>query len=88
MRKEYKKDLGVKELCGGEKAIQRMKGLVSVLPLKLMEYGEATREKALKTVLPSKALLKYLPGLCPTNLQQKITAILLDYFKKKLHHLP
>lgn len=92
---EYKKDLGVKELWG-EKGFNTNErtGIRPTIEVNGMWSGY-TGEGA-KTVLPSKAYAKISARLVPNQTSEKITNILLDYFKKiapagvtvhtKLHH--
>ena len=78
---EYKKDLGVKELWGekGYSTIERT-GIRPTLELNGI-WGGYQGEGA-KTVLPSKANAKISARLVPDQSSVKITAMLLDYFKK------
>lgn len=77
----YKKDLGVKELWGekGYTSNERT-GIRPTLELNGI-WGGYTGEGS-KTVLPSKATAKISARLVPNQSSQKITALLMDYFKK------
>jgi len=78
---EYKKDLGIQELWGekgfttnertGIRPTQEVNGI----------WGGYTGEGA-KTVLPSKATAKISARLVPNQSSEKITQMLLDYFRK------
>jgi acetylornithine deacetylase/succinyl-diaminopimelate desuccinylase-like protein len=78
---EYKKDLGVKELWG-EKGytINEKTGIRPTLEVNGI-WGGYQGEGA-KTVIPSKATAKISSRLVPNQSSSKITAILLNYFKK------
>ena len=78
---EYKADLGVKELWGekGFSANERT-GIRPTLEVNGM-WGGYTGEGA-KTVLPSKAYAKISARLVPNQSSEKITEILLNYFRK------
>jgi acetylornithine deacetylase/succinyl-diaminopimelate desuccinylase-like protein len=77
----YKKDLGVNELWGekGYSSTERT-GIRPTLELNGI-WGGYTGEGS-KTVLPSKATAKISARLVPDQSSQKITALLMDYFKK------
>lgn len=79
--KEYSAELGVKELWGekGFTTYERT-GIRPTLEINGI-WGGYTGEGA-KTVLPSKAYAKISARLVPNQTSQKITDILLDYFKK------
>jgi acetylornithine deacetylase/succinyl-diaminopimelate desuccinylase-like protein len=78
---EYKNDLGVKELWGekGYTTNERT-GIRPTLEINGI-WGGYTGEGA-KTVLPSKATAKISARLVPNQSSEKITRLLLDYFKK------
>ncbi|MBS1656120.1 MAG: dipeptidase, partial [Bacteroidetes bacterium] len=78
--KQYKKDLGVKELWGekGYTTYERT-GIRPTLELNGI-WGGYTGEGA-KTVLPSKATAKISARLVPNQSSKKITKMLLKYFK-------
>jgi acetylornithine deacetylase/succinyl-diaminopimelate desuccinylase-like protein len=78
---EYTKDLGVQELWGenGFTTNERT-GIRPTLEVNGI-WGGYTGEGA-KTVLPSKATAKISARLVPNQSSEKITQILLDYFKK------
>ena len=78
---EYKDDLGVKELWGekGFSTIERT-GIRPTLELNGI-WGGYQGEGA-KTVLPSKATAKISARLVPNQSSEKITAMLLEHFKK------
>lgn len=78
---EYKKDLGVQELWG-EKGFttNERTGIRPTIEINGI-WGGYTGEGA-KTVLPSKATAKISARLVPNQNSRKITAILLDHFKK------
>ncbi|WP_207511982.1 dipeptidase [Longitalea luteola] len=78
---EYKKDLGVKELWGekGYTTNERT-GIRPTLELNGI-WGGYTGEGA-KTVLPSKAYAKISARLVPNQSSEKITEMLLQYFRK------
>jgi acetylornithine deacetylase/succinyl-diaminopimelate desuccinylase-like protein len=78
--KEYKADLGVKELWGekGFTTYERT-GIRPTLEINGI-WGGYTGEGA-KTVLPSKAYAKISARLVPNQSSEKITDILLNYFK-------
>ena len=77
---EYKDELGVKELWGekGFSTYERT-GIRPTLEVNGM-WGGYTGEGA-KTVLPSKAYAKISARLVPNQTSEKITAIMLKYFK-------
>ncbi len=79
---EYKKDLGVNELWGeiGYTTNERT-GIRPTLELNGI-WGGYQGEGA-KTVLPSKATAKISARLVPNQSSEKITEILLEYFKRK-----
>jgi acetylornithine deacetylase/succinyl-diaminopimelate desuccinylase-like protein len=78
---EYKKDLGVEELWG-EKGFttNERTGIRPTLELNGI-WGGYTGEGA-KTVLPSKAFAKISARLVPNQSSEKITALLLNHFRK------
>lgn len=78
---EYKKDLGVKELWG-EKGFttNERTGIRPTIEVNGI-WGGYTGEGA-KTVLPSKATAKISARLVPNQNSGKITALLLEHFKK------
>ena len=78
---EYKKDLGVKELWGekGYTTNERT-GIRPTLELNGI-WGGYTGEGS-KTVFPSKAYAKISARLVPNQSSEKITEMLLEYFKK------
>lgn len=79
--KEYKDELGVKELWGekGYTTYERT-GIRPTLEINGI-WGGYTGEGA-KTVLPSKATAKISARLVPNQSSQKMTELLLSYFKK------
>jgi acetylornithine deacetylase/succinyl-diaminopimelate desuccinylase-like protein len=79
--KEYKNELGVKELWGekGYTTNERT-GIRPTIEINGI-WGGYTGEGA-KTVLPSKATAKISARLVPNQSSHKITQLLLDYFKK------
>ena len=78
---EYKEDLGVQELWGetGYTTAERT-GIRPTLEVNGI-WGGYTGEGA-KTVLPSKATAKISARLVPNQSSQKITSLLLGYFRK------
>ncbi len=78
---EYKKDIGIKELWGekGYTTIERT-GIRPTIELNGI-WGGYTGEGA-KTVLPAKATAKISARLVPHQSSEKITKLLLEYFKK------
>lgn len=77
---EYKKDLGVKELWGEKGFVTNERtGIRPTLELNGI-WGGYQGEGA-KTVLPSKATAKISARLVPNQSSEKITKLLLDYFK-------
>ena len=79
--KEYADDLGVKELWGEKGFITNERtGIRPTLELNGI-WGGYQGEGA-KTVLPSKATAKISARLVPNQSSEKITEMLLDYFKK------
>ncbi len=77
---EYKKDLGVKELWGEKGfATNERTGIRPTIELNGI-WGGYQGEGA-KTVLPSKATAKISARLVPNQSSQKITKMLLQYFK-------
>lgn len=78
---EYKKDLGVNELWGEKNyTTNERTGIRPTLELNGI-WGGYQGEGA-KTVLPSKATAKISARLVPDQSSQKITNLLLDYFRK------
>lgn len=78
---EYKKDLGINELWGEEGyTTNERTGIRPTLELNGI-WGGYQGEGA-KTVLPSKATAKISARLVPNQSSAKITAILLDHFRK------
>jgi acetylornithine deacetylase/succinyl-diaminopimelate desuccinylase-like protein len=80
--KEYKDELGIKELWGekGYTTNERT-GIRPTLELNGI-WGGYTGEGA-KTVLPSKAFAKISARLVPNQSSDKVTKLLIDYFEKK-----
>lgn len=79
--KEYKEDLGVKELWGeAHYTTNERTGIRPTLELNGI-WGGYQGEGA-KTVLPSKATAKISARLVPNQTSAKMTALLLEYFKK------
>lgn len=78
---EYKKDLGVKELWG-EKGYTTNERTGIRPTLEVNGIWGGYQGEGAKTVLPSKAGAKISARLVPNQSSAKITAILLDYFKK------
>jgi acetylornithine deacetylase/succinyl-diaminopimelate desuccinylase-like protein len=79
--KEYKEDLGVKELWG-EKGYTTIERTGSRPTLELNGIWGGYQGEGSKTVLPSKASAKISARLVPNQSSKKITKLLLDYFKK------
>ncbi|MEO6455580.1 MAG: dipeptidase, partial [Ginsengibacter sp.] len=78
---EYKNDLGINELWGEKDyTTNERTGIRPTLELNGI-WGGYQGEGA-KTVLPSKATAKISARLVPNQSSAKITALLLDYFKK------
>ncbi len=79
--KEFRDDLGVKEVWG-EKGftVNERTGIRPTLELNGI-WGGYQGEGA-KTVLPAKAMAKISARLVPNQSSEKMTALLLDYFKK------
>jgi acetylornithine deacetylase/succinyl-diaminopimelate desuccinylase-like protein len=78
---EYKKDLGVNELWG-EKGYTTNERTGIRPTLEINGIWGGYQGEGAKTVLPSKATAKISSRLVPNQSSKKITAILLDYFKK------
>lgn len=78
---EYKKDLGVNELWG-EKGYTTNERTGIRPTLELNGIWGGYQGEGAKTVLPSKATAKISARLVPNQSSEKITALLLDYFKK------
>ncbi|MEE6187600.1 dipeptidase [Niabella digestorum] len=78
---EYKKEIGIKELWGekGYTTYERT-GIRPTLELNGI-WGGYTGEGS-KTVLPAKATAKISARLVPNQSSEKITQLLLDYFRK------
>lgn len=78
---EYKKEIGIKELWGekGYTTYERT-GIRPTLELNGI-WGGYTGEGS-KTVLPAKAIAKISARLVPNQSSEKITQLLLDYFRK------
>jgi len=79
--KEYEKDLGVKELWG-EKGFTTNERTGIRPTLELNGIWGGYQGEGAKTVLPSKATAKISARLVPNQSSEKITAMLLDHFKK------
>ena len=79
--KEYKDDLGVKELWG-EKGYTTIERTGSRPTLELNGIWGGYQGEGSKTVLPSKAGAKISARLVPNQSSKKITKLLLDYFRK------
>jgi acetylornithine deacetylase/succinyl-diaminopimelate desuccinylase-like protein len=79
--KDYKEDLGVKELWG-EKGYTTIERTGSRPTLELNGIWGGYQGEGSKTVLPSKAGAKISARLVPNQSSKKITKLLLDYFKK------
>jgi acetylornithine deacetylase/succinyl-diaminopimelate desuccinylase-like protein len=78
---EYKKDLGVKELWG-EKGYSTNERTGIRPTLELNGIWGGYQGEGAKTVLPSKATAKISTRLVPNQSSAKITAMLLEHFKK------
>jgi len=78
---EYKKDLGVKELWG-EKGFSTNERTGIRPTLELNGIWGGYIEEGAKTVLPAKAYAKISARLVPNQSSEKITAMLLEHFKK------
>jgi acetylornithine deacetylase/succinyl-diaminopimelate desuccinylase-like protein len=78
---EYSKDLGVNELWG-EKGYTTNERTGIRPTLELNGIWGGYQGEGAKTVLPSKATAKISARLVPNQSSSKITALLLDYFKK------
>ncbi len=78
---EYKKDLGVKELWG-EKGFTTNERTGIRPTIELNGIWGGYQDEGAKTVLPSKATAKISARLVPNQSSEKITKMLLDYFKK------
>jgi acetylornithine deacetylase/succinyl-diaminopimelate desuccinylase-like protein len=78
---EYKEDLGVKELWG-EKGYTTNERTGIRPTIELNGIWGGYQGEGAKTVLPSKATAKISARLVPNQSSEKITAKLLDYFKK------
>jgi acetylornithine deacetylase/succinyl-diaminopimelate desuccinylase-like protein len=79
--KEYEQDLGVKELWG-EKGFTTNERTGIRPTLELNGIWGGYQGEGAKTVLPSKATAKISARLVPNQSSEKITALLLNYFKK------
>ena len=79
--KEYVQDLGVKELWG-EKGFTTNERTGIRPTLELNGIWGGYQGEGAKTVLPSKATAKISARLVPNQSSEKITALLLNYFKK------
>jgi len=79
--KEYAADLGVKELWG-EKGFTTNERTGIRPTLELNGIWGGYQGEGAKTVLPSKATAKISARLVPNQSSEKITKLLLDYFKK------
>ncbi len=79
--KEYADDLGVKELWG-EKGFSTNERTGIRPTLELNGIWGGYQGEGAKTVLPSKASAKISARLVPNQSSEKITKLLLDYFKK------
>lgn len=78
---EYKDDLGVKELWG-EKGFTTNERTGIRPTLELNGIWGGYQGEGAKTVLPGKATAKISARLVPNQSSEKITALLLDHFKK------
>ncbi len=79
--KEYEQDLGVKELWG-EKGFTTNERTGIRPTLELNGIWGGYQGEGAKTVLPSKASAKISARLVPNQSSEKITAMLLEHFKK------
>jgi len=79
--KEYEQDLGVKELWG-EKGFTTNERTGIRPTLELNGIWGGYQGEGAKTVLPSKASAKISARLVPDQSSEKITAMLLEHFKK------
>ncbi|MDP4132224.1 MAG: dipeptidase [Bacteroidota bacterium] len=79
--KEYKADLGVKDLWG-EKGYTSNERTGIRPTLELNGIWGGYQGEGSKTVLPSKAFAKISARLVPNQSSEKITRLLLDYFKQ------
>ncbi|HEY8689260.1 MAG TPA: dipeptidase [Chitinophagaceae bacterium] len=77
---EYKKDLGVKELWG-EKGFTTNERTGIRPTIELNGIWGGYQSEGAKTVLPSKATAKISARLVPNQSSEKMTKMLLDYFK-------
>lgn len=77
----YKKDLGVKELWG-EKGFSTNERTGIRPTLEVNGIWGGYQGEGAKTVLPSKATAKISARLVPNQSSEKITELLLDYFRK------
>ncbi|HVY76214.1 MAG TPA: dipeptidase, partial [Puia sp.] len=80
-KKEYKEDLGIKNLWG-EKGYTTNERTGIRPTLELNGIWGGYQGEGSKTVLPSKASAKISARLVPNQSSHKITKLLLDYFKK------
>ncbi|MCW3090738.1 MAG: Beta-Ala-His dipeptidase [Ferruginibacter sp.] len=78
---EYKEDLGVKELWG-EKGFTTNERTGIRPTLELNGIWGGYQGEGAKTVLPAKAMAKISARLVPNQSSEKITAMLLEHFKK------
>ncbi|MDQ6757634.1 MAG: dipeptidase [Bacteroidota bacterium] len=78
---EYKKDLGVKELWG-EKGFTTNERTGIRPTIELNGIWGGYQGEGAKTVLPSKATAKISARLVPNQSSEKITKMLLEYFRK------
>ncbi len=78
---EYKEDLGIKEVWG-EKGYSTNERTGIRPTLEINGIWGGYQGEGAKTVLPSKATAKISTRLVPNQSSQKITAMLLEYFKK------
>jgi acetylornithine deacetylase/succinyl-diaminopimelate desuccinylase-like protein len=79
--KEYEQDLGVKELWG-EKGFTTNERTGIRPTLELNGIWGGYQGEGAKTVLPSKATAKISARLVPNQSSEKMTTLLLDYFKR------